>query len=99
MACEGGRALTRYPVLHLAQRHNRALLFEELRKAADRGVRVRLLLDDTTTAGLDATLAALDSHPNIEIHLFNPFAAVARLTATGSRFTSASMFPRACVNT
>ena len=52
-----------------------ALLFEELRRAADRGVRVRLLLDDTTTAGLDATLAALDSHPNIEIRLFNPFAA------------------------
>jgi len=51
-----------------------ALLFEELRKAADRGVRVRLLLDDTTTAGLDAMLAALDAHPNIEIRLFNPFA-------------------------
>ena len=50
------------------------LLFDALRKAADRGVRVRLLLDDNNTNGLDATLAALDSHANIEVRLFNPFA-------------------------
>ena len=49
------------------------LLLEELRAAADRGVRVRLLLDDNGTAGLDEELAALDSHPNIEVRLFNPF--------------------------
>lgn len=49
------------------------LLFAALRAAADRGVRVRLLLDDANTAGLDPTLAALDAHPNIEIRLFNPF--------------------------
>jgi len=49
------------------------LLLEELRAAADRGVRVRLLLDDNGTSGLDEELAALDSHPNIEIRLFNPF--------------------------
>ena len=42
--------------------------------AAERGVRVRLLLDDNNTAGLDEPLAALDSHPNIEVRLFNPFA-------------------------
>ena len=41
--------------------------------AADRGVRVRLLLDDMDTKGYDATTAALDSHENIEIRLFNPF--------------------------
>jgi putative cardiolipin synthase len=35
-------------------------------------VRVRLLLDDGGTAGLDAELAALDSHPLIEVRLFNP---------------------------
>src|SRR5690606_38435981 len=29
------------------------LLFEELRRAADRGVRVRILLDDNNTSGLD----------------------------------------------
>ncbi|HJV73400.1 MAG TPA: phospholipase D family protein [Noviherbaspirillum sp.] len=50
------------------------LLFEALRRAAERGVRVRLLLDDNNTAGLDAVLAALDSHPNLEVRLFNPFA-------------------------
>src|SRR5262245_10968732 len=49
------------------------LLFRALLAAADRGVRVRLLLDDNNTAGLDATLAALDAHPNIEVRLFNPF--------------------------
>ena len=50
------------------------LLFAAVCAAADRGVRVRLLLDDNNTAGLDPLLAALDSHPNIEVRLFNPFA-------------------------
>jgi len=50
------------------------MLLEALHAAADRGVRVRLLLDDNGTAGLDETLAALDAHPNIEVRLFNPFA-------------------------
>ena len=49
------------------------LLFDMLRAAADRGVRVRLLLDDNNTAGLDPVLAALDAHPGIEVRLFNPF--------------------------
>jgi phosphatidylserine/phosphatidylglycerophosphate/cardiolipin synthase-like enzyme len=49
------------------------LLFEALRAAANRGVRVRLLLDDNRTSGLDTTLAALDAHPNIDVRLFNPF--------------------------
>lgn len=46
----------------------------QLLKAADRGVRVRLLLDDITTKGHDPGIAALDSHPNIEVRIFNPFA-------------------------
>jgi len=45
-----------------------------LLRAADRGVRVRLLLDDMFTGGYDAGMAGLDSHPNIEIRIFNPFA-------------------------
>jgi putative cardiolipin synthase len=49
------------------------MLFDALRAAAQRNVRVRLLLDDHNTGGLDATLAALDAHPNIEVRLFNPF--------------------------
>jgi putative cardiolipin synthase len=49
------------------------LLLREVLAAADRGVRVRMLLDDNGTAGLDRELAAMDSHPNIEVRLFNPF--------------------------
>lgn len=49
------------------------LLAGYLLQAADRGVRVRLLLDDMDMGGRDAGLAALDQHPNIEIRLFNPF--------------------------
>ena len=48
------------------------LLFNALRAAADRGVRVRLLLDDHNTVGLDEKLAELDTHPNLEVRLFNP---------------------------
>ncbi|MGI9342963.1 MAG: phospholipase D family protein [Gammaproteobacteria bacterium] len=50
------------------------LLADALIDAADRGVRVRLLLDDALTKGLDRHLAAIDAHPNIELRLFNPFA-------------------------
>ena len=50
------------------------LLLNEILLAADRCVRVRLLLDDGGTSGLDALLAALDQHPQIEVRLFNPFA-------------------------
>lgn len=49
------------------------LLFDALHRAADRGVRVRMLLDDNNTTGLDSLLAALNAHPNMEIRLFNPF--------------------------
>ena len=42
--------------------------------AADRGVRVRLLLDDLDNQSLDEELYALDRHPNITVRLFNPFA-------------------------
>ncbi|RUO62180.1 phospholipase D family protein [Pseudidiomarina insulisalsae] len=48
------------------------LLFEALHEAAERGVKVRLLLDDLSTVGLDATLKGLHQHPNIEVRLFNP---------------------------
>lgn len=50
------------------------ILAEQLVHAADRGVRVRVLLDDMSFKGRDATIAALDAHPNIEIRMFNPFA-------------------------
>jgi putative cardiolipin synthase len=50
------------------------LLWEAVWEAAERGVRVRMLIDDANTKGLDPTLAALDAHPNIEVRLYNPFA-------------------------
>ena len=49
------------------------LFAASLLRAADRGVRVRLLLDDIDTSSYDAMTAALDHHENIEIRLFNPF--------------------------
>lgn len=48
------------------------LLCQEVISAADRGVRVRMLLDDINTRGFDSSFLALDSHPNIEVRLFNP---------------------------
>ena len=50
------------------------LFLQSLLEAADRGVRVRLLLDDFLTLGLDEGLLAFHSHPNVEVRLFNPFA-------------------------
>jgi len=50
------------------------ILSLRLVEAADRGVRVRVLIDDNTIAGRDSPIAALDAHPNIEIRIFNPFA-------------------------
>ncbi len=50
------------------------LFLHALLQAAERGVRVRLLLDDMTLdARKDIGAAALDAHPNIEIRVFNPF--------------------------
>ena len=46
----------------------------KLVEAADRGVRVRFLLDDVFTTVEDEDLLRLDEHPNIEIRLFNPIA-------------------------
>jgi putative cardiolipin synthase len=41
-------------------------------RAAERGVRVRMLLDDANTGGLDDVIEALAKHPNIEVRLYNP---------------------------
>jgi cardiolipin synthase C len=50
-----------------------ALLAREVLRAADRGVRVRLLLDDLYVRGYERALAALAEHPTVEIRLYNPF--------------------------
>ncbi len=49
------------------------LLGREAYLAAQRGVRVRMLIDDMNAEGLDSKLLALDQHPNIEIRVYNPF--------------------------
>ena len=50
-----------------------ALFVDQLLKAADRGVRVRLLVDDMDMGGRDLGAAVADSHPNMEVRIFNPF--------------------------
>lgn len=49
------------------------LLTDALLRAADRGVRVRVLVDDGETLQGDEKIAALSAHPEIEIRIFNPF--------------------------
>lgn len=49
------------------------LLLSELQRAAQRGIRVRLLVDDNGTRALDPELAALDAMPTAEVRIFNPF--------------------------
>ncbi|MCE5977607.1 phospholipase D family protein [Pseudomonas sp. JR33AA] len=48
------------------------ILLSELLLAADRKVRVRILLDDTTSDDLEETIATLATHPYIQIRVFNP---------------------------
>jgi cardiolipin synthase C len=48
------------------------LLLDRVVKAADRGVRVRILIDDFLAGG-DRAIVALSQHPRIEIRLFNPW--------------------------
>lgn len=47
------------------------LLAREVIQAADRGIAVRLLLDDMYAIGAERVLAAMDSHPRIQVRLFN----------------------------
>jgi putative cardiolipin synthase len=49
------------------------LLLDALLRAADRGVRVRLLLDDAEAFDKGSAIRPLSAHPNIEIRIFNPF--------------------------
>ena len=49
------------------------LLMQALRDASQRGVRVRLLVDDLYTTHSDPLLRGLASFPNVEVRLFNPF--------------------------
>ncbi len=67
------------------------LLGREAWRAAERGVRVRILLDDINAAGKDLPLLALDAHPKIEVRLYNPFRnrdGIGRLKEMAQRFFS-----------
>ena len=47
-------------------------LLDRILRAADRGVRVRVLVDDAMQKGKDRHIAAATAHPNIEVRVFNP---------------------------
>src|SRR5579862_4616230 len=62
-----------YYIIH--QDDSARILLHHVRLAADRGVRVRVLVDDLNTAGEDRRFMHLSSHPNVEVRVFNPFTA------------------------
>ena len=66
------------------------LLLATLRDASQRGVRVRLLVDDLYTTHSDPLLRGLAAFPNVEVRLFNPFCC-ARSSGVAGRYT-ASIF-------
>jgi putative cardiolipin synthase len=70
---------------HLHDDESGRWLLRALRDAAQRGVRVRLLLDDFYTSGQDDLLLGLAAHPNVEVRLFNPFCCL-RAAGQLSRF-------------
>ena len=60
------------------------LLAAALYRAAARGVRVRLLLDDNNTRSLDPLLPTLDAHPNISVRLSTPSCSAAGASSATS---------------
>src|SRR5450631_1916238 len=60
-----------YYIIH--QDESSRVLLRHVRAAADRGVRVRLLVDDLNTAGEDRRFMHLEQHANISVRVFNPF--------------------------
>lgn len=53
--------------------HSGSLLLDRAIRAADRGVKVRLIVDDLLTIGLDEALVDIVAHPNIDLRIFNPW--------------------------
>ena len=49
-------------------------ILARLLEAADRGVRIRILLDDSFTIGEGDAIAAVSQHPGVEFRIYNPFA-------------------------
>jgi putative cardiolipin synthase len=80
-----------YYIIH--QDDSTRTLLYHVRLAAERGVRVRLLVDDLNTAGEDRRFLHLSQRPNVEVRIFNPFPG--GRFATWTRFVaSATDIPR-----
>jgi cardiolipin synthase C len=64
--------------------------------AADRGVRVRMLVDDLNFHDIDRLMAALNSHPNIQIRVFNPYGSTSESMYLRTRnfFSNVDQFTR-----
>src|SRR5882762_367050 len=60
-----------YYIIH--EDESARILLHHVRLAADRGVRVRVLVDDLNTAGEDRRFMHLGEHANVEVRVFNPF--------------------------
>ena len=60
-----------YYIIH--QDDSTRTLLHHVRLAAERGVRVRLLVDDLNTVGEDRRFLHLSQRPNVEVRIFNPF--------------------------
>src|SRR6202522_552613 len=75
-----------YYIIH--QDESAALLLHHVRLAADRGVRVRVLVDDLNTVGEDRRFLHLSEHANVEVRVLNPFPG-GRL-ATWTRFVASA---------
>jgi cardiolipin synthase C len=89
------RARDSLDVQYYLIQHDRTgrLLMRNLRDAALRGVRVRLLVDDLYTAGSDPMFRGLAAFPHVEVRLFNPFCC-ARQTTIGKYLASLAHFKR-----
>lgn len=70
------------------------LLLNMVLRAADRGVKVRILVDDMYTTGRKGILTAFTAHPNIEVRLFNPFAGRSSFTRLFDYLTDFSRVQR-----
>jgi phosphatidylserine/phosphatidylglycerophosphate/cardiolipin synthase-like enzyme len=80
-----------YYLIH--QDESARLLLHHIRLAADRGVRVRLLVDDLNTAGEDRRFMHLGQRANVEVRVFNPFPG-GRIAMWTRFVASASDIPR-----
>ena len=78
---------------HLEPDDTGRTLLRALRDAAERGVRVRLLLDDYYLGGHDELFLGLAAHPNVELRLFNPFVRLREQGQT-ARFVFSFDWPR-----